>query len=113
MRSGTTLTREKIVEAARQLAKRMLTEGGSQAPERLSYGFRLSTAREPNEHEQAVLAAQLAAQLEHFQASPEAAKKLLSIGAVPRDESLDPVEHASYTMIGNLLLNLDETMTKE
>jgi tellurite resistance protein TerC len=29
------------------------------------------------------------------------------------DESIDPAEHAGYTLIGNLLLNLDETMTKE
>lgn len=104
---------EQYVEAARQLAKRMLTEGGSQAPDRLRYGFRLTTARDPNEREMAVLTAQLAAQLEHFQANVEAAKKLLAIGAVPRDESLDVAEHASYTLIGNLLLNLDETMTKE
>jgi len=104
---------EQYVEAARQLAKRMLTEGGSQAAERLSYGFRLTTAREPNAREMSVLAAQLTAQLEHFQANTESAKKLLSIGAVPRDESLDLAEFASYTMIGNLLLNLDETMTKE
>ena len=81
--------------------------------DRLRYGFRLTTARDPNEREQAVLTAQLAAHLEHFQADPESAKKLLAIGAVPRDESLDLAEHASYTLIGNLLLNLDETMTKE
>ncbi len=104
---------EQYVEAARQLAKRMLTEGGSQPAERLRYGFRLTTARDPNEREQAVLAAQLATHLEHFQADLEAAKKLLAIGATPRDESLDPAEHASYTLLGNLLLNLDETMTKE
>ena len=104
---------EQYVEAARQLARRMLIEGGSQAPDRLRYGFRLTTARDPNEREMAVLTAQLAAQLEHFKADTEAAKKLLAIGAVPRDESLDVAEHASYTLIGNLLLNLDETMTKE
>ncbi len=104
---------EQYIEAARQLAQRMLKEGGSQAPDRLRYGFRLTTARDPNEREQAVLTAQLAAHLAHFQADPESAKKLLAIGAVPRDESLDPAEHASYTLIGNLLLNLDETMTKE
>ena len=40
-------------------------------------------------------------------------EKLLAIGATPRDESIDPAEHASYTLVGNLLLNLDETMTKE
>ncbi len=104
---------EQYVEAARQLAQRMLTQGGSQPADRLRYGFRLTTARDPNEREMAVLAAQLAAHLAHFQADPESAKKLLAIGAVPRDESLDVADHASYTLIGNLLLNLDETMTKE
>ena len=104
---------EQYVEAARQLAQRMLMEGGSQPADRLRYGFRLTTARDPNEREMAVLAAQLASHLDHFKADPESAKKLLAIGAVPRDESLDVAEHASYTLIGNLLLNLDETMTKE
>ncbi len=107
------LNDEQYIEAARQLAKRMLTEGGAPALDRLRFGFRLTTARDPSERELSVLSAQLAAHLEHFQADVEAAKKLLAIGAVPRDESLDPAEHAAYTLIGNLLLNLDETMTKE
>ena len=104
---------EQYVEAARQLAQRMLKEGGSQPPDRLRYGFRLTTARDPNERELAVLTAQLASHFDHFQANVEDAKKLLTIGSTPRDESLAPAEHASYTLIGNLLLNLDETMTKE
>ena len=107
------LNDEQYIEAARQLGQRMILEGGSQAPERLHYGFRLATARDPNDHEMAVLTTQLSALLEHFKANTEAAKKLLAIGAIPRNESLDLAEHASYTMIGNLLLNLDETMTKE
>ncbi len=104
---------EQYIEAARQLAQRMLKEGGSQPADRLRYGFRLTTARDPNDRELAVLTAQLAAQLEHYKANPESAKKLLTLGTTPRDESLNPAEHASYTLIGNLLLNLDETMTKE
>lgn len=104
---------EQFVEAARQLAKRMISEGGSQPADRLAYGFLLATARHPEAQERSVLEAQLAAQWEHFKSHPDDAKKLLMVGATPRDESLDPAEHASYTMIGNLLLNLDETMTKE
>ncbi len=104
---------EQYVEAARQLAQRMLQEGGSQPADRLRYGFRLTTARDPNERELGVLTAQFASHLDHFQANVEDAKKLLTIGSTPRDESLDVAEHASYTLIGNLLLNLDETMTKE
>jgi hypothetical protein len=91
------LNDEQYIEAARQLGQRMILEGGSQAPERLRYGFRLATARDPNDHEMAVLTTQLSALTEHFKADTEAAKKLLAIGAIPR----------------NLLLNLDETMTKE
>lgn len=104
---------EQYVEASRQLAKRMITEGGSQPADRLRYGFRLIAARAPSERELSVLSAQLTTHQEHFKANAEAAKKLLAIGATPRDESIDPAEHASYTLVGNLLLNLDETMTKE
>ena len=104
---------EQYVEASRQLAQRMMKDGGSDPAERLLYGFQLATSRTPNEREQSVLLAQFNTHLEHFRANVESAKKLLTIGATPRDESLDPAEQASYTLMGNLLLNLDETMTKE
>lgn len=104
---------EQYVEASRRLASRMIAEGGSQPADRLRYGFRLAEARDPNERELSVLSAQLATHQEHFKANVDAAKKLLAIGAAPRDESIDPAEHASYTLVANLLLNLDETMTKE
>lgn len=104
---------EQYVEASRQLAQRMMKDGGSDPATRLIYGFQLTTSRSPNEREQSVLLAQFHTHLEHFRANVESAKKLLAIGATPRDESLDPAEQASYTLMGNLLLNLDETMTKE
>ena len=39
--------------------------------------------------------------------------KLLSHGDSSRDESLDVKELASYAGVASLVLNLDETMTKE
>ena len=41
-----------------------------------------------------------------------AALKLLAVGESPRNERLDPGELAAWTMIANVILNLDETVTK-
>jgi hypothetical protein len=42
-----------------------------------------------------------------------AALELVRVGERPRDETLDVAELASYTMVANLILNLDATITKE
>ncbi len=42
----------------------------------------------------------------------EAAKKLISVGESKPDPKLSPSELAAWTMIGNLILNLDEVMNK-
>ena len=52
-------------------------------------------------------------QLTDFRADVDAATKLISIGQSPRNLSLDPSELAAWTMVANLILNLDETVTKE
>jgi hypothetical protein len=52
-------------------------------------------------------------QSEIFKGNVEAAKQLLAVGESKHQESLDPAEHAAYTMVANLILNLDETVTKE
>lgn len=44
---------------------------------------------------------------------PSAAEKLLAIGDAPRDANFAPVELAAWTTLGNVLLCLDETITKE
>ena len=51
-------------------------------------------------------------QYAEFKADPEAALALLGVGIAPRDESLDPASHAAWTMVANLVLNLDETISK-
>jgi len=43
----------------------------------------------------------------------EAALKLVSTGESPRDQKLDVAEHAAYTAMLNMILNLDEVITKE
>jgi hypothetical protein len=50
---------------------------------------------------------------ERFRAQPDGAVQLLSVGEAPRDATLDPAEHAAWTTVCALLLNLDETITRE
>lgn len=104
---------EQYVEAARKLAERIMIEGGSSPPDRAGYGFRLATGRPPEPDELEVLVRSFEANLADYRAGVEAAKQLLSIGEAPRNESLEPGELAAWTMVANLILNLDETVTKE
>ncbi len=101
------------VEASRHLAARMMTEGGDTAAKQLTFGFQICTARIPAEHELQVLTRVHADQLAHYQANPAEAEKLLVIGASPRVAGLDAASYAAMTMMANLILNLDETITKE
>jgi len=99
------------VEAARHFGVRMI-EHDSNPTKRLDFGFRVVTARPPSSFEKSVLADTLKKYLAQYQQNPEAAKKLVSVGESPVNEKLDQVELAAYTMMGSLLLNLDETLNK-
>jgi len=103
---------KQYVEAARKLAARLMKEGGATGPERLTYGFRLATGRTPSARELEVLQKTLDKNLASFAADKAAADKLLSYGDSPKATDLDPAEHAAWTMIANMLINLDETITK-
>jgi hypothetical protein len=51
--------------------------------------------------------------LDMFQTEPNAAVKYLSQGEAPRDAKLNPTELAAYSTVASLILNLDETVSKE
>ena len=101
------------IEAARRLAERMITDGGTTPEERLVYGYRAATAHRPQPEAQAVLLDGFQYHMNHYQNDRVAALDLISMGESPRDETLDVVELASYTMTASLILNLDGTITKE
>lgn len=100
------------VEAARALAQRVMIEAPSEPAQRIAYAFRLCTARTPGEAELAVLLRLYRQQLANYQADRAAAMKLVSTGESPRPEQLDVSELAAWTAVANVLLNLDETITK-
>lgn len=101
------------VEAARKLAERMLVEGGATAEQRLTLGFRLVTARPPTADELRVLADGLAADLAFFQQDAAAAANLTAFGDAKTRDGLTPTELAAFTLTANVLLNLDEAVTRE
>ncbi len=102
-----------FVEASRMLAQRVMKEGGPTAEDRLALAFRLCTSRTPRPKERKVLLEDFEQHLAHYRQDRPAALKLLGTGEAPRDERLDPCELAAYTAAANLILNLDEVVTKE
>jgi hypothetical protein len=101
-----------FVEAARNLAQRVLNEGGSDDGERLKFAFRLCTARVPNATEVIVLTRVLERQRGIYRQDRKAAEALLKVGESPRAAELDVGELAAWTAVGNVLLNLDETISR-
>jgi Protein of unknown function (DUF1553) len=101
------------LEASRKLAERTLKESGPREEERLNYAFRLAAARVPRPEEAKILLDSLHRFRDRYQADAKSALKLLGYGESGRDQSLNPAELASYAAVANLILNLDETITKE
>lgn len=90
----------------------MIEEGGRQAEARIRYGFRLVTGRFPSQAEQQVLMDDLHFHLDYFASKPEKVTEYLSPGESRPHPGIDTRELAAYASIGSLLLNLDETVTK-
>ena len=99
-------------EAARAFAERTIKEGGETPEARIAYIFEAATARLPKPKEEALLLETFRVHYEALAADPEAAKALIAVGESPPDETLEAVEVAAWTMIANLILNLDEVLNK-
>ena len=101
-----------FVEAARRLAERMLSEGGQTLNERITYGFRLVTARVPVQSELTLLRSSYTENLKLFETNQSTAHKLLKVGDSPYNTRLNISKLAAMTSVARLLLNLNETVTK-
>ena len=100
------------MEASKALAGRALREAGDARDQRLGYMFRLATSRHPSERETQVLSSGFNHHLDRFRSDPKAATALL--GEQPRHPAeVSQPEAAAYTMMASLVLNLDETITRE
>ena len=100
-----------FVESARVIAQRMIADYPTN--ERISRAFQLVTSRPPSPAELHILDRRYDQSLREFEAAPEAAKQLISVGEFPANETLDATELAALTTVTSLMLNLDEVVTKE
>ena len=107
-----TLNDPAYVEAARVMAQGVAMSTGSDET-KLENAFRVLTARFPTAQERGILQARLETLRRQYAADPEAARLLVTTGEAARPESLDPAEHAAWTALCSLLMNLDETLTRE
>ncbi len=101
------------LEASRKIAERVMKERRTGPEERIAMAFRLATARRPTAREAGLLHQALSSYLDEYRTNAKAALNYLSQGESPRDEELDASELAAYTTLASLILNMDETITKE
>jgi hypothetical protein len=101
-----------FVEASRGLAERTLREVPGDADARLRHLFRLVTSRPPDDVEMAILRDTLQQNLSRFRSDTKGAQQLIRVGESQPDPSRDPGELAAWSMIGNLVLNLDEVINR-
>lgn len=99
-------------EAARALSERVIAEGGKTTDERISFLYRTVLSRKPDADELRIVTGALAKQRELFEKDPEGAKKVVRVGESKPKGVASDVEVASWTMICNLVLNLDETINR-
>ncbi len=101
------------LEASRKLAERVLREGGANDRDRLDFAVMAVLARPSRSDEIATLQTALHRFRTRFEAKPTDAEAYLNQGDSPRDKSIPPPELAAWTTVASLLLNLDETITKD
>jgi hypothetical protein len=114
----TTLNETLYLECARELAKHAVNEGGATAQERIAYAVRRCLSREPRSEERAVLEDFLKRELARFQSGdadpwPLIADEKPTDGKLPSATNATPPQLAAWTTLARVILNLDETITKE
>ena len=107
-----TLNDPQFVEAARAFAQRLIKEGGNDTASRIDYGFKLALSRPATTAEVKVIERVLGDQLTRFRNDPNKANEFLAVGEMVRDVTIDAVDHAAWMVVGQLLLNMDETLTR-
>jgi len=100
------------VEAARNLAQRIIKEGGMKEEERVEWAWRTVTTRSPDSSEKKLVFDLLRLHKARFSDDLESAQKLSTYGESSPPKTILPRELATWTLVANLLLNLDEVVNK-
>jgi hypothetical protein len=109
-----TLMNNKVfIEAARCMAERMYLHNKNNLEEAIAFGYQLSVGRPPQVTELDIMEKTHANFLAHYTLNSAEAELLLATGETQRNQTIPAVDHAAMTMVASILLNLDETISKE
>ncbi len=110
LQSLTLLNEQAFVDLAQGLTLRVFNEAPANEPARIDYAFRLCVGRPPEKDEKDRLLKLLQSEIESFVQAPDEAKEL-----APKKlpQNADVKQLAAWTTVSRVLLNLDETISRE
>lgn len=117
MQALTLLNDETYLEASRKMAARIFTELPGPWEEtleaRVTLAYRYLTGRKPSDNSLNVLSELARDSYQDFSAEGAEPESFLAYGESPRNEAIDPIEHASLALTASAVLNLDKTITRD
>ncbi len=108
-----TLNEKGFIEAARVFGERILTEGGPNLDQQITFAYKTVLARPPSPKERQIVAGVHADMRSTYQQNLKAAMDLLAHGEPQRPEKRSSLDLVAWTAVANLLLNLDEAIVRE
>ena len=102
-----------FMDAARALAATVMKQGGDTDEARLEFAYRQVVLRKPATNESSILLRRLTESRAIFKQNPGKAAAVIKPLTFEPDDELDPVEHAAWTVVAGVILNLDEFITRE
>ncbi len=100
------------VEAARNFAEKIIQKGGKQDQTKISWAWRAATSRKPSREEIEIVQDLLNQNRKRYAQDPKSAEDLIGFGESEPDAKIKPIELASWTLVANMILNLDEVVNK-
>jgi hypothetical protein len=101
-----------FVEAARALAAKILEKAPADDDKRIHWAWQQVLGRDASPAESKVLAKLLAKHRKEYTTDTKAAEAILTVGISPRPKNIDAAELAAWTSVSRVLLNLNETITR-
>ena len=108
-----TMNDQAFTTCAQTMARRILTEGGTDIASRVRFAWRSAVSRTPTAAEAERVAAFVADETARFQRDEARAMQVANAATKNEINGASTAELAAWTMFARALLNTDEALTKE
>ncbi len=102
-----------FLEAARHFAEKILSQGSTDVTDQIAFAFDRALARPPSTQELQILQNLFQRRKTFYLANPEQAISLVRVGESERNDNLSAPLHAAWTTVASVILNLDESLSRE